>query len=1627
MTVETAPRPSSVTASGGGDQSPNQLAELGRSTSAGTLNDPNEIAQPFSSSLARSQTFNGAPSRSYERLSVASTPDSAEGTVARARTLRAQLHALKQTSSHELLALEEELARDRERIKTESARRLEELRRVQADKKASTDTIKNSWNRKVLESKEKLKIIEKDSLARQKKREEDRELEMKEEWLEKRGRSVARRSRVRNKVDLAVWQSGGGGGKRAGRGRTRKHSNGNSRMAESSKLGKKGFEGTLCARPPSLTVELTEPHIYHAEPESYEDEDAHHGALSGSEGSEASRTPHDSPRTGTRFTLSAGPTTPTHSWRGRALGGLAGAWTASLTAVSASLRREDAKGLNTNDGALVSVRSEDREDVRASRRSSHVGVGSGAPAPVVHAVRQEDGHAGSQRRGGLVGIGASLPYTNRRQSLSHNYFKSLLTTVTAFFNAPASVSPAQAARKAKKYVLQSAEFYGADFSAPSENDELAELEQRRVVHGSVEEGEEQERVRVEQGSVFITAMSSIATRGDDWDKYRDGARGDGGGSRAASRRASVANLAQAGLTAPPNQLGIPAPPPAPALLLDSNKGHVHALDYSEVFPFDTGKSEGLSVFRIESLKPIPLPASDVGTFCVADCYIILHSSLRDGERSPRSDSYDDEYELSHSIFTWIGSKSELDKRFCAAIFSVGLRNSVSSSSTVQHESDHDESPDFLALFHDAITYADASQGTESGLYMPPKRVYPIRMYVVTGQKQVTVQLVEPAWWSLQSDRVMIVDAGMELFVWYGTQSRLQHRAKGRIIAERIGKLERGGRAWVIELDEWQESPLFWEKLGGVRVKEGTGEEPTSPVDTDEATFLQLGAQPPTLYRAFDELSDDITSHTVSEGRLKRGMLVSDGSYVLDAGVELFLWLAEDAEIEVFKLRFPDWEGSSVDINWHEIKLGETGAFNRVVGGASKLRVDVRALYAPPPAAESSATVVEDTIKHANDLLKSFNTFVYERGRFVTLPTEERGHFFVDDAYVFLCVYRLEEQKERELREAREQRRAERRKQRLKIVTATGSGVTSSGTIPSADGTVSASDSGASPATAKPADASELSSAADADSDDDSTPAPPTPTVECVVYFWGGRRAPKLAYSTFKFKTQPELEQLMQDVHKCSVRVVHLEQGKEPIALLAHLDNMWMLHRGSRRAWAERRAGGKETAKETGAGNKSLIYHIRTDERYRTVRAAEMLPKCSALVTRDCIFLLSHLKDVPHYLWIGRGTSKDEIRRAHSIVQKLILFHLGPDAFRNRSVINPSTSIPSSPSSSDLATSSHLPPPTTPATTLITLEPPYKTITEKLEPATFFSLLIPPRTSPALGTEHYYCRPPRFLRCSCSQGYFSVEEVTHFTQMDLKSDMCIILDPGAPRKVFCWIGEEASDVVRKLSRKSVDVWLERLDDGRMVGASGAWMGVGNKGKWNDGGSRASVEGSGEAGGWEDGAELGKDRDDRHKEEESDEEVNQDAGGLGKAREAALKAVAVHARRMSRAGSALGIMGMGDGPAKGGAGIGAGSGAPSRPDSPRLSGATATAKAPMSTEEDEGDVVWIAQGQEPAAFRAFFLGWDELPVVGVRDPGNRFLREQRVRKSKPAAGNGTTLPAEEAAVVSSAPEGEGEQAS
>ena len=91
------------------------------------------------------------------------------------------------------------------------------------------------------------------------------------------------------------------------------------------------------------------------------------------------------------------------------------------------------------------------------------------------------------------------------------------------------------------------------------------------------------------------------------------------------------------------------------------------LDYSEFFDDDVGQLPGLTVWEIENFYPNQVEESAHGKFYEGDCYIILQTFI------------DDAGGLDWKIYFWIGEKATLDKRTCAAIHAVNLRNYLGKS------------------------------------------------------------------------------------------------------------------------------------------------------------------------------------------------------------------------------------------------------------------------------------------------------------------------------------------------------------------------------------------------------------------------------------------------------------------------------------------------------------------------------------------------------------------------------------------------------------------------------------------------------------------------------------------------------------------------------------------------------------------------------------------------------------------------------------------------------------------------------------------------------------------------------------------------------------------------------------
>lgn len=214
-----------------------------------------------------------------------------------------------------------------------------------------------------------------------------------------------------------------------------------------------------------------------------------------------------------------------------------------------------------------------------------------------------------------------------------------------------------------------------------------------------------------------------------------------------------------------------------------------------------------------------------------------------------------------------------------------------------------------------------------------------------------------------------------------------------------------------------------------------------------------------------------------------------------------------------------------------------------------VQMDTDSFFNTGPVISRDNSFLLSTLSSFNSLLLKMSVFVHLNGKFITVPSEEVGVLYLNEAYIFLCVYKVID------------------------------------------------------------DAKELEEACEEKSN----------SLECVLYFLKGRNAArrgiysilsKIAYATFRFKTQPELEELVKSLYGCDLRVVHVEYGKEPLMLLSHLSNQVVYEKGFRNQ--------KDIAEH-------VLYRIRIDSKYGTRRACNISAPASYLSKSDSYLIIENNK------------------------------------------------------------------------------------------------------------------------------------------------------------------------------------------------------------------------------------------------------------------------------------------------------------------------------------------------------------------------------------------------------------------
>ncbi|XP_014203802.1 protein flightless-1 isoform X1 [Copidosoma floridanum] len=606
------------------------------------------------------------------------------------------------------------------------------------------------------------------------------------------------------------------------------------------------------------------------------------------------------------------------------------------------------------------------------------------------------------------------------------------------------------------------------------------------------------------------------------------------------------------------------------------------LDYSEFFDEDAGQTPGLSIWEIENFLPNQIEEVAHGKFYEGDCYIILKSSVDDGGS------------FVWAIYFWIGEKATLDKRACAAIHAVNLRNFLGAQCRTTREEQGDESDEFLTLFESGITYIEGGR-TSSGFYTVEDTPLVLRLYRVhAAGASIHLEPVPVCPESLDPNYVFVLDNGKTIYMWYGKRAKNTLKSKSRLMAEKINKNERKNKSEIITEMMGSESDEFRKCIGASDVLK-----PEEHVDPEFQPVV------PRLYQVRLGMGYlELPQVEVPHGKLVNNLLNNRNVYILDCYLDVYVWfgkkstrlvraaavklsqelfnmiqrpdyalvtrLQEGTESQIFKCKFTGWdEVIAVDFTRTAESVAKTGADLTKWAKQQETKADLAALFMPRQPLMTPAEAQQLMVEWNNDL-EAMEAFVLEGRKFVRLPEEELGHFYSGDCYVFLCRYWM------------------------------------------------------------PLDVNENEDGDEQCEDD----------FQCMVYFWQGRDAGNMGWLNFTFSLQKKFKSLFRE----KLEVVRTHQQQENLKFMAHFKRKFIIHEGKRK-----------DVKPADA-NKVEFYHLRSNGSTLCTRLIQITPDASLLNSAFCYILNVPFNNDDEsgivYVWIGSKCDNEDARLVEEIAEQM---------------------------------------------------------------------------------------------------------------------------------------------------------------------------------------------------------------------------------------------------------------------------------------------------------------------------------------------------------------------------------------
>jgi gelsolin len=289
---------------------------------------------------------------------------------------------------------------------------------------------------------------------------------------------------------------------------------------------------------------------------------------------------------------------------------------------------------------------------------------------------------------------------------------------------------------------------------------------------------------------------------------------------------------------------------------------------------NAGKQVGIQIWRIEKFKVVAWPKDKYGSFFCGDSYIVLNTFQEQ-----------DNPALKYDVHFWLGTETSQDEAGTAAYKTVELDTLLDGKPVQHREIEGKESQLFLSYFtqHGGIRLMEG--GVESGFNHVKPTEYKPRLLHLKGRKNVRVVEVALSGSSLNEGDVYVLDAGLSIWQWQGKKANQAEKLRAAQLVAQLTSERRGlPKHSVIQQTDKDANEDFWTLLGG-RVEPGhdDGGDDDWETKTDKILFM------------LSDAGGKLEFNKIAEaGRVTRDKLDTKDVFVLDIGIEIFVWIGKGA-------------------------------------------------------------------------------------------------------------------------------------------------------------------------------------------------------------------------------------------------------------------------------------------------------------------------------------------------------------------------------------------------------------------------------------------------------------------------------------------------------------------------------------------------------------------------------------------------------------------------------------------------------------------------------------------------------------------------------------------------------------